>query len=673
MRTEQQQLNDLKALIQQHNYRYYVLDEPTVPDAEYDRWMRELKAIEAQHPEWITDDSPTQRIGGQAITAFAQVRHAVPMLSLENAFSESDIDNFVRAVNERLATSQEQAFSCEPKLDGLAISIVYEHGRLVRAATRGDGETGEDVTHTIKTIKSVPLTLLGEHLPSLLEVRGEVYLPKADFELLNEAQRQKGEKIFANPRNAAAGSLRQLDPKISAQRRLALFCYGIARCEDIVLPATHSERMALLKSLGFRICPESDVVVGAQGLLEYFQKIGQQRLQLPYDIDGVVYKLNTIADQEKLGFVSRAPRWAIAHKFPAQEEITELVDVEFQVGRTGALTPVARLKPVYVGGVTVSNATLHNIDEIARLDLRIGDTVIVRRAGDVIPQVAGVVMERRTVEAKKIATPTHCPVCNAETVREEGFAAIRCSAGISCPAQRVEALKHFAHRRAMDIDGLGDKLIEQLVEKDLLKSPADIYTLRENVLADLDRMGEKSAQKIIQAIEKSKSTTLGRFIFALGIRDVGEVMAHTLANEFGDLTTLMAADEARLMQINDVGPVVANRVAHFFANEKNRTTVTQLQAAGVAWPLVEKRDHSHLPLSGQVFVLTGTLAQMPRDQAQERLQALGAKTTDSVSKKTSVVIAGPGAGSKLNKAQELGITIWDETQLIELLRQHDKL
>ncbi len=673
MSADQQKLDAIKAQIRHHNYQYYVLDNPSVPDAEYDRLMQELKAIEAAHPEWISADSPSQRVGGQALSAFTQVRHQVPMLSLENGFSDEDVADFVRTIAERLNTTADQEFSCEPKLDGLAISIIYENGVLTRAATRGDGETGEDVTHNIKTIKSVPLRLMDDAPPALLEVRGEVYLPKADFDALNDMQRQKGEKLFANPRNAAAGSLRQLDPKMTAQRRLAMFCYGIARCEGLSLPATHSARIALLKQLGLRVCPESDVVYGIQGLLSYYQKIGAQRQQLPYEIDGVVYKLNHIADQEKLGFVSRAPRWALAHKFPAQEELTELLEVEFQVGRTGALTPVARLKPVYVGGVTVSNATLHNIDEIARLDLRIGDTVIVRRAGDVIPQVAGVVLERRVAEAQPIAIPAQCPVCAAEVVREEGQAAIRCSAGISCPAQRVEALKHFAHRRAMDIEGLGDKLIEQLVEKDLLHSPADIYRLQADVLAELDRMGDKSAQKIVTAIEKSKTTTLGRFIFALGIRDVGEVMAQTLATEFGELSALMNADEERLQQINDVGPVVANRVAHFFANPKNRDTVSQLLDAGVNWPPVEKRDVSDLPLNGQVFVLTGTLDAMPREVAQERLQSLGAKTTDSVSKKTSVVVAGPGAGSKLKKAQELNIPVWDETQLLALLRHHGKL
>lgn len=676
MSSVQQQIENLRRLLRRYNYQYYVLAQPTVPDAEYDRKFQELVALEQAHPELVTSDSPTQRVGGEPIAAFKQVKHAIPMLSLENAFSEEDLQAFVRSIQERLGTTDELEFSCEPKLDGLAISLIYEQGVLVRAATRGDGETGEDVTHSVRTIQSIPLRLHPERSPPpLLEVRGEVFMPRAAFERFNEKARATGEKMLANPRNAAAGALRSLDPKVAASRELAFYAYGVGQVIEspewpLLAERSHSGRLRVLQILGLPVSHEITVRIGYDGCLRYYREIGERRNALPFEIDGVVYKLNRIDWQEQLGFVSRAPRWAIAHKYPAQEELTVLEGVDFQVGRTGALTPVARLKPVYVGGVTVSNATLHNIDEIERLDLRVGDTVIVRRAGDVIPQVASVVLDRRPAHAAHIRMPDHCPVCGAETVREEGQAAVRCSAGISCPAQRSEAILHFAARRAMDIEGLGDKLVEQLVEREQVHTPADLYRLTVADLAGLDRMGEKSAAKLHAAIEKSKTTTLPRFLFALGIRDVGEVTAQTLANTLGDIDAIMAADVEQLQQIRDVGPVVAQRVHQFFANPANRETVAALRAAGVHWPAIAVVDKSALPLHGQIYVLTGTLEAFSRDVAAEKLQALGAKVTDSVSKKTSVVVAGPGAGSKLAKATELGIEVWDEAQLLALFAQH---
>ena len=676
MSNVQQQVEHLRSALREHNYKYYVLDAPSIPDAEYDRLMQQLRQLEQAHPELVTSDSPTQRVGGEPIAAFKQVKHAIPMLSLENAFSEDDLQAFVRSIQERLDTTDELEFSCEPKLDGLAISLIYEQGVLVRAATRGDGETGEDVTHSVRTIQSIPLRLQpGRAPPPLLEVRGEVFMPRAAFERFNDKARATGEKMLANPRNAAAGALRSLDPKVAASRELAFYAYGVGQVTDspewsLTAERSHSGRLFLLKAMGLPVSREIAVRTGYDGCLRYYREIGERRNTLPFEIDGVVFKLNRIDWQEQLGFVSRAPRWAIAHKYPAQEELTVLEGVDFQVGRTGALTPVARLKPVYVGGVTVSNATLHNIDEIERLDLRVGDTVIVRRAGDVIPQVASVVLDRRPAHAAHVRMPDHCPVCGAETVREEGQAAVRCSAGISCPAQRSEAILHFAARRAMDIEGLGDKLVEQLVEREQVHTPADLYRLSVADLAALDRMGEKSAVKLHAAIGKSKATTLPRFLFALGIRDVGEVTAQTLANTFGDIDAIMMADVEQLQQIRDVGPVVAQRVHQFFANPANRETVAALRAAGVHWPAIAVVDKSALPLHGQIYVLTGTLEAFSRDVAAEKLQALGAKVTDSVSKKTSVVVAGPGAGSKLAKATELGIEVWDEAKLLALFAQH---
>lgn len=685
----QQQIELLRARLREFNYQYYVLDNPSVPDAEYDRLLQQLRQLEAQHPDLITPDSPTQRVGGEPIAAFKQVKHAVPMLSLENAFSEEDLQAFVRSIEERLGIVEEFEFSCEPKLDGLAISLIYEHGVLVRAATRGDGETGEEVTHSVRTIKSVPLRLNSTRLPpALLEVRGEVFMPKAAFERFNAKARATGDKLLANPRNAAAGALRSLDPKVAAARELGFYAYAAGQVIDspewpITPERTHTGRLQILKAMGLPISQEMAVRKGYEGCLSYYRDIGERRNILPFEIDGVVYKLNRIDWQEQLGFVSRAPRWAIAHKFPAQEELTVLEGVDFQVGRTGALTPVARLKPVFVGGVTVSNATLHNTDEIERLDLRVGDTVIVRRAGDVIPQVASVVLDRRPAHAAHIQMPSQCPECGAQVERDvkieklksgeekvTPLAAWRCTAGISCPAQRIEAILHFAGRRALDIEGLGDKLVEQLIERELVHTPADIYALSLSVLAELERMGDKSAVKLHKAIESSKSTTLARFLFGLGIRDVGEVTAQTLANEFGDIDAIMAADVERLQQIRDVGPVVARRVHQFFANPANRESVAALRAAGVHWPAVAVIDKAALPLNGKVFVLTGTLEAFSRDEAAEKLQALGAKVTDSVSKKTSVVVAGPGAGSKLAKATELGVEVWDEPRLLALFGQH---
>lgn len=664
------QIDQLTQQLNEYNYQYYVLDEPTVPDAEYDRVFQELKALEKTHPEFIRPDSPTQRVGGEPMLAFAQVTHAVPMLSLENAFSESDLSEFIAGIRERLGHTEDLAFSCEPKLDGVAVSLIYQQGVLVTAATRGDGQTGEDITHNIKTIAAIPLRLRGNAIPELLEVRGEVFFPRAEFNAFNQRALANNEKMFANPRNAAAGSLRQLDPRLTAKRKLSFYAYALGRCQGIVLATTHSQRLQQLRAWGFPVCPEYDVLMGEHGCAEYYQRIGQKRNDLAYDIDGVVYKVDEIRLQEELGFVSRAPRWALAHKFPAQEEITLLEGVEFQVGRTGALTPVARLKPVFVGGVTVSNATLHNIDEIERLGLRVGDTVVIRRAGDVIPQVASVVLAKRPAHALAIHVPTHCPVCSAEVVREQGQAAIRCSAGISCPAQKTESLIHFASRRAMDIEGLGDKLIEQLVETQTINTAADIYSLTQEQLAGLERMGEKSAQKVMQAIIKSKSTTLPRFIYALGIRDVGEVTAATLAKSFGGIETLMQASLEQLQAVQDVGPVVASRVQQFFSNEANKTSVLALIEAGIHWPAIDVVNAENLPLSGQIFVLTGSLEAMPRDQAADKLARLGAKVTDSVSKKTNVVVAGPGAGSKLKKAQELGISVWNEAELLALLARH---
>ncbi len=664
---------ELRKQINDHNYRYYVLDDPEIPDAEYDRLFRELQALEEQYPALVKPDSPTQRVGAEPLKAFGEVKHVVPMLSLGNAFSDEEVRDFGRRVAEKLGLAEDEIdFTAEPKLDGLAISLLYEDGVLVRAATRGDGVTGEDVTQNVRTIPSVPLRLLRavaqRPLPRVLEVRGEVYMPKAGFEALNERQRAAGEKPFANPRNAAAGSLRQLDPKVTASRPLAMFCYGVGQVEDGQLPDRHSAILAQLKDWGLRVCPEIHTVRGIDACLDYYRDIGERRAGLPYEIDGVVYKVDRIDQQETLGFVSRAPRWAIAHKFPAQEALTRLLAIDIQVGRTGAITPVARLEPVEVGGVTVTNATLHNQDEIARRDLRVGDTVVVYRAGDVIPKVGSVVLSHRPPDAKPFVMPTHCPVCGSDIVRLEGQAIARCSGGLFCPAQRKEAIKHFASRRAMDIEGLGEKLVEQLVDRELVHDPADLYALTVEQVASLERIAQKSAENLIAALEKSKATSLGRFLFALGIREVGETTAQSLAQYFGDLQPIEEADLETLQSVPDVGPIVANSIYTFFRQAHNLDVIDKLIAAGIHWPKVEVKAPEVLPLAGKVIVLTGTLESMSRPEAKKHLQALGAKVTGSVSKKTDWVIAGEAAGSKLKKAQELGVEVLDEAGLLNLLQ-----
>lgn len=657
----------LREQLNHHNYLYYVLDNPEIPDAEYDRLFRELQQLESDYPALITSDSPTQRVGGTPLKAFNEVRHEIPMLSLGNAFSDEELGDFDRRVRDGLGVAAVR-YSAEPKLDGLAISIRYERGVLVRAATRGDGSRGEDVTQNVRTIESVPLRLLGNDWPEILEVRGEVYMPKAGFEALNERQCEKGEKPFANPRNAAAGSLRQLDSRITATRPLSIFCYGVGVVEGVDLPATHSAIMKRLREWGLRICPEQDVVEGVEGCLEFYRKTGELRETLPYEIDGVVYKVDRIDQQQQLGFVSRAPRWAIAHKFPAQEEMTRIEAIDVQVGRTGAITPVARLEPVHVGGVVVTNATLHNQDEIDRKDVRIGDTVIVRRAGDVIPEVVSVVLSRRPDETSRFTLPSRCPECNSAVERIEGEAVARCSGGLYCPAQRKEAIKHFASRRAMDIEGLGDKLVELLVDQGLINDVADLFSLQASQLAGLERMGEKSAANLVAALETSKETTLARFLYALGIREVGEATAHTLAAHFGSLETLERADTESLIEVQDVGPIVADHIHTFFEQPHNLEVIEKLLRAGVSWPEVEKIEEGTLSLKGKTFVLTGTLSTLSRNEAKQRLQALGAKVTGSVSKKTDYVVAGESAGSKLTKAEALGITVLDEDELIKLLR-----
>ena len=664
-------VESLREQIRHHNYLYHVLDDPEIPDAEYDRLMRALQQLEEQNPELVTPDSPTQRVGNEPVGAFGTVEHRLPMLSLENAFAEQELRDFHRRVCDRLELEDggdHLEYAAEPKLDGAAVSILYENGRLLQGATRGDGTTGEDITHNIRTIEAVPLRLRGSGFPAVLEVRGEVFMPKAGFEAYNEKARAAGEKTFVNPRNAAAGSLRQLDPKLTAARPLDIYLYSVGFVDGGTLPERHSDILDRLQDWGLKTCPERTVVAGVDGCLQYYDAVGRKRDELPYEIDGVVYKVNSVTAQRELGFVSRAPRWAIAHKFPAQEEMTAVLDVEFQVGRTGALTPVARLEPVFVGGVTVSNATLHNIDELHRKDVRIGDTVIVRRAGDVIPEVVGVVAGRRPKKTRKVQLPKKCPVCRSAVVREDGEAVARCTGGLFCAAQRTEALKHFVSRRAMDIDGLGAKLIEQLVAADRVKTPADLYSLTKEELVELERMGEKSADNLIRSIEKSKSTTLSRFLFALGIREVGEATAASLANHYGKLDGILDASEEDLQGVADVGPVVASRIRSFFDEEHNRQVINGLQDAGVRWKETEPlAADPNGALSGKTFVLTGTLASMTRDEARDRIQSLGGKVTGSVSKKTDFVVAGEKAGSKLTKAQKLDVEILDENAFLSLL------
>lgn len=666
MMTIQQQIEQLRTQLNEHNYQYYVLDEPLVTDSEYDRLFRQLQQLEKDHPEYLSPDSPTQRVGAAPLAEFSQVTHDVPMLSLDNAFDDTEFTMFHRRVLERLNIQEAIEYACEPKLDGLAVSLRYEEGHLVRAATRGDGYMGEDITQNVRTIRAIPLQLRGNDYPSLLEVRGEVFMPKSSFNALNERASQAGEKLFANPRNAAAGSLRQLDPSITAERQLSFYCYGLGAVAWESWPwKTHSETLAQLKQWGIRVNELSQVANSFEECCHYYQSLLQQRASLSYEIDGVVFKVNSYALQQTLGFVSRAPRWAIAYKFPAEEEMTELLDVDFQVGRTGTLTPVARLKPVFVGGATVSNATLHNMDEIARKDIKIGDTVIVRRAGDVIPEVVSAVLSRRPSHVRDIVLPAQCPVCGSEVLRVAGEAAARCTGGLVCSAQRKEGIKHFAGRKAMDIEGLGDKLIDQLVQLNLLQTVADIYQLDVLKLASLDRMALKSAQNVMDAIEKSKSTTLAKFIYALGIREVGEATAKSLAKEWGSLEAVQQASEEQLQEIADIGPIVAAHIHHFFQQPHNVEVVQTLLKAGIHWPQATKEKQQ--PLQGKTYVLTGTLESMTRDQAKERLEAKGATVSGSVSKQTTAVIAGAAAGSKLTKAEQLGVAILGEADLLKLL------
>ena len=662
-----QRIDDLRQQLRKHSHLYYVLDEPEVSDSEYDRLFRELQQLEQKNPELVTHDSPTQRVGAQPLGAFSQVQHRVPMLSLDNVFSDEELDAFYRRIQDRLDTSDTIEFAAEPKLDGLAVSIIYEKGELVRAATRGDGATGEDVTQNIRTLHSVPLCLLGNDYPDVLEVRGEVFMPKAGFDELNRRAREKGDKTFVNPRNAAAGSLRQLDPRITAQRPLMLYSYGVGYVEGSSMPDTHSEILASIKQWGMPVCAETSVVKGVDACRAFYNDILKKRDHLPYDIDGVVYKVNSLALQSELGFVARAPRWAIAHKFPAQEEMTRILDVDFQVGRTGALTPVARLEPVFVGGVTVSNATLHNMDEVTRKDVRIGDKVIVRRAGDVIPEIVRVAPGSRSRRIKKITLPKKCPVCGSDVEQLEDEAVARCSGGLYCTAQRTEAIKHFASRKAMDIDGLGDKLVEQLVEAGLINDVADIYHLQLEPVSKLERMGQKSAQNLIDAIEKSKHPKLARLIYALGIREVGEATANNLAEALGDLDRLKKTGVDELQQIPDIGPIVAQHIVHFFEQAHNLEVIQKILDAGVSYEKQARAKGSKGALSGKTFVITGTLQNMTRDQAKEKLLGAGAKVTGSVSAKTDYLLAGEKAGSKLTRAEKLGVKVIGEVELEKLL------
>lgn len=662
----QVRLNALRQQIRLYDYQYYACDDPLVPDAEYDRLFRELQSIETAHPELITPDSPTQRVGGTAAITFSPVEHRQPMLSLGNVFTDEELQAFIKRVADRLEVNEATlVFTCETKLDGLAVNLTYEHGVLVHAATRGDGAVGENITNNIKTISAVPLTLISDNPPALIEVRGEVYMSKAGFERLNEQAREQGDKTFANPRNAAAGSLRQLNPQITASRPLSIYCYGIGAYDGAALPDSHFEQLNWLRSLGFRVSPESQKVTGILGCLAYYHDLQQRRQSLAYEIDGAVYKLDSIKQQQELGYVARAPRFACAHKYPASEEMTEIIAVDFQVGRTGALTPVARLRPVSVGGVTVSNATLHNMDEIERKGIVIGDTVIVRRAGDVIPEVVGVVLANRPQQTQPITMPGHCPVCGAEVIREEGEAVSRCTGGLFCGAQLKRMIWHFASRRAMSIDGLGDVLIDQLVESHLIKDVADLYSLDINALESLPRMGRKSAENILQALENSKKTTFKRFLYALGIREIGEVSAGVLADNFRDIDELIQANLGRLMDLKDIGPVGAHHIVHFFAQEHNQQVIKKLLDAGIHWPEPEQKqlDSTH-PLFGKTIVITGTLNSMSRDDAKNKLLSVGAKVTGSVSAKTDYLLAGSEAGSKLEKAVKLGVALLSEDDFL---------
>jgi DNA ligase (NAD+) len=663
-------IRELCAELERHSYNYYVLDAPSIPDAEYDKLFRELQSLESEHPELLTSDSPTQRVGGKILDGFTPVKHAVPMLSIrtETDTESSGASNFDTRVKNALDSANATVeYNCELKFDGLAINLRYERGVLVQAATRGDGETGEDVTQNIRTIKLIPLRLLDCDV-EVLEVRGEAYMSRKDFNRYNDKQRELGLATLVNPRNGAAGTLRQLDPALAAKRPLSFFAYGLGEVKGWVLPATHSAILDALKSFGLPVCDERTVAKGANELVAFHQHIAAKRDALPFDIDGVVYKVNSLKLQAELGFVSREPRWAVAHKFPAEEQLTVVRDIEIQVGRTGKLTPVAKLEPVFVGGTTVSNATLHNEGEIRRKDVHIGDTVIVRRAGDVIPEVVGVIAERRPVDAKPFVMPTSCPVCGSHVVREEGEADARCTGGLFCAAQRKQAILHFAGRRAMDVEGLGDKLVEQLVDENIIRSLPDLYRLDVQTLAALERMAEKSAQNIVVALEKSKNTTLNRFLFALGIRHVGETTAKDLARYFGKLDLIIQADAESFLVVHDVGPVVAQSLVAFFAELHNREVVQQLRELGLHWEENDGVSAQVLPLTGKTFVLTGTLASLSRDEAKSRLEALGAKVAGSVSKKTDCVVAGTEAGSKLDKARELNVPVLDEQQMLAMLQ-----
>ena len=657
----EKRVKELREKIELYNYHYYVQDNPLVADAEYDAIFRELQALESEHPQLLNDDSPTQRVGAKASSEFPPVVHQVSMLSLNNAFTDDEVAAFDRRVRQGLDAEMVD-YACEPKFDGLAITLRYENGKFVRGATRGDGFTGEDVTANLRTIPTIPLRISVEQ--PLLEVRGEVLMLKKDFNRLNEVQQAKEEKLFVNPRNAAAGSLRQLDPALTAKRRLTFFAYGVGAIQGKALPVTHSGQMEYLKQLTFRVSPEVRVVKGHEGLLQYYREMESLRGDLPYEVDGVVYKVDRIKLQEELGFVSRAPRFAIAHKFTAEEAITTLIGIDVQVGRTGTITPVARLSPVFVGGVVVTNATLHNEDEVHRKDVRVGDTVVVRRAGDVIPEVLRTVPEKRPADTLVFKMPTQCPICASDIIRLDGEAAARCTGGLYCPAQRKQALLHFAQRRAMDIEGLGEKIVDQLVDNQIVNTPADIFKLGIVKLAALERMADKSANNLLSAIDKSKHTTLQRFIYALGIRHVGEATAKDLVKHFGNLDAIMGADETTLLSVNDVGPIVAASIARFFSEAHNREVIEQLRAAGVSWEEGAGKSVANTQLAGQTFVLTGTLPTLTRDEAKQLIENAGGKVTGSVSKKTNYVVAGEEAGSKLEKAKELSIAIIDEAELL---------
>jgi DNA ligase (NAD+) len=665
-----QKVESLRDEIRHHNYRYYALDDPEISDSAYDRLLHDLQRLEQLYPELVTAESPTQRVGDTPMSAFGTVRHELPMLSLGNAFNEDDLVDFNRRVAERLGLEEgeEVVYAAEPKLDGAAVSLLYVDGRLTQGATRGDGSTGENITHNVRTIESIPLKLLGSGYPKRLEVRGEVFMPRAGFEAYNEKARAEGGKTFVNPRNAAAGSLRQLDPKLTAARPLDMYAYAVGTASDGVLPARHSDVIDCLHEWGIKVCPERRVVRGVAGCIGFYSDIGARRAALAYDIDGVVYKVDSFAQQKTLGFVSRAPRWAIAHKFPAQEEMTSVVAIEFQVGRTGAVTPVARLEPVFVGGVTVSNATLHNIDELHRKDVRVGDTVVIRRAGDVIPEVASVVLSRRQKGARKTQLPAVCPVCGSRVERADDEAVARCTGGLFCAAQKAEALKHFVSRRALDIEGFGAKLIEQLVDIDRLKTPADVFQLSQKELSELERMGEKSAENLLRSIESSKQTTLARFLYSLGIREVGEATSLALASYYGRLENIIAASEEALQNVPDVGPIVARRIRLFFNNNDNLRVISQLKDHGVHWPESEpEKLATEGALSGKILVITGVLPSLTRREAKELIRSVGGKVTASVSAKTDFLVAGDKAGSNLAKAEKLKVLVLDEEALRTLV------